>query len=59
VAIDESDPDGVDNYRFVAKDEDGNEIYDYPEPVRTAISINRATNVASDKYGNKYHIIWE
>ena len=59
VAIDENDPDGIDNYRFVVKDGDGNEVYDYPTPLRTAISVNRSTNMASDKYGNKYSIIWE
>lgn len=59
VVIDDSDPDGVDNYRFVAKDEDGYEIDDYPMPIHTAISVNRSTDVATDKYGQKYKIIWE
>ena len=59
VVIDDSDPDGIENYRFIAKDEDGNEIDDYPMPIHTSISVNRSTNVATDKYGQKYKIIWE
>lgn len=59
VVIDDSDPDGIENYRFIAKDEDGYEIDDYPMPIHTSISVNRSTNVATDKYGQKYKIIWE
>ncbi len=58
VAIDESDPDGVENYTFIARTEDGDDIDDYPLPMHTSISINRSTNVAVDKYGQKYPIIW-
>lgn len=59
VVIDESDPDGIDNYRFIARDGNGDDIDDYPMPIHTSISVNRSTNVATDKYGQKYKIIWE
>ena len=59
VVIDDSDPNGIENYRFVTKDQDGYEIPDYPEPLHTSMSVNRSTDVATDKYGQKYKIIWE
>lgn len=59
VVIDENDPNGVENYRFIARDENGYELDDYPMPIHTDISINKSTNVATDKYGQKYKIIWE
>lgn len=49
----------VENYQFLAKDEDGEVIHDYPLPNHTNISVNRSTNIATDTYGKKYHIIWE
>ena len=45
-------------YDFIAKDEEGNIIPDYPMPMKTKLSINRSTEVATDIYGQKYHIIW-
>lgn len=58
VVIDENDPNGIDNYTFIAKDNDDNIIEDYPMPIHTSMSINRSTNMAVDKYGQKYPIIW-
>ena len=48
----------VENYEFIAKDEDGMIIDDYPMPIHTSISVNRSTNIATDTYGKKYQIIW-
>ena len=48
----------VENYEFIAKDENGYEIDDYPLPIHTSISVNRSTNIATDTYGKKYPIIW-
>lgn len=50
--------DDIENYEFVAIDEDGNIIPDYPLPVRSSISVNRSTNIATDTYGRKYFIQW-
>ena len=49
----------VENYEFIAKDENGEIISDYPLPVHTNISVNRSTNIATDIFGKKYSIIWE
>ena len=54
----EIENDDVENYTFVAKDEDGYVIDDYPLPNHTKISVNRSTNIATDTYGKKYTIIW-
>lgn len=48
----------VENYTFLAKDEEGNPIDDYPMPNHTKISVNRSTNIATDVYGQKFPIIW-
>ena len=50
--------DDVENYQFIAKDENGDEIFDYPLPNHTSIGVNRSTNIATDVYGKKYPIIW-
>ena len=50
--------DDIENYEFIAYDRDGNLIEDYPMPLRTEISVNPSTNVATNKYGEKYDIIW-
>lgn len=50
--------DDVENYQFIAKDENDNVIEDYPLPGRTKISVNRSTNVATDTYGKRFSIIW-
>lgn len=49
----------IENYEFIAMDEDGEIIDDYPLPEKTGLSINRSTNIATDTYGEKYVIIWE
>ena len=46
------------NYDFIAKDENGEVIEDYPLPLHTKISINRSTGLVTDSYGKKYPIIW-
>ena len=51
--------DDIENYEFIAKDEDGEIIDDYPLPYKTKISVNRSTNVATDAYGKKYFIEWK
>ena len=48
----------VENYEFIAKNQDGVLIPDYPLPFKTKISINRSTNIATDTYGQKFNIIW-
>ena len=48
----------TDTQYFVAKDENGNVIDDYPLPEMTKLNINRSTNVATDIYSRKYPIIW-
>ena len=58
VCIRSDETDINENYEFIAKDEDGNIIDDYPMPNHTNISINRSTNIATDTYGKKYNIIW-
>lgn len=49
---------GFDHY-FIARDEDGNDIDDYPLPNIGNAGINRSTNILTDQYGKKYTIIWE
>lgn len=48
----------AEDYYYIAKDEDGEIIEDYPLPLMNSISINRSTNIATDVYGKKYPIIW-
>lgn len=48
----------VDDYEFVALDEDDEEISDYPLPYKNKLSINRSTNIATDTFGQKYPIRW-
>lgn len=56
VSMDETN---VDDYEFIAKDENGNIVSDYPLPLKTGrMSINRSTNIATDSYGKKYFIEW-
>lgn len=45
-------------YEFIAKDEDGNELSDYPLPFKGKMNINRSTNVATDIYGQHFPILW-
>lgn len=58
VEIEANEQDIENNYSFIAKDEDGEVIDDYPLPNHTKISVNRSTNIATDTYGKKYNIIW-
>ena len=48
----------TEDYEFVALDEDDDEIEDYPLPVKTTLSVNRSTNIATDTFGQKYQIRW-
>ena len=50
--------DDVENYEFLAKDENGEIIDDYTQPNHTNISVNRSTDIATDLFGKKYRIIW-
>lgn len=47
------------NFDFIAKDSNDNELDDYPLPMKTSISVNRSTGIATDSYGKKYTIIWD
>ena len=52
---DDADENDLDNkYQFIAYNGDGEVIDDYPLPEKTKLSINRATGIATDKYGSKY-----
>lgn len=55
----EDGTDDINGYEFIAKDDEGNEILDYPLPTRTTISVNKSTNIATDKNGRRYEIIWD
>ena len=48
----------VEDYEYVALDEDGYEIEDYPLPGKNTLSVNRSTNIATDTFGQKYPIRW-
>lgn len=48
----------IDDYEFVALDEDNEEISDYPLPGKNKLSVNRSTNIATDTFGQKYPIRW-
>lgn len=48
----------IDDYEFVAFDEDEEEIPDYPLPNKNKLSVNRSTNIATDIFGQKYPIRW-
>lgn len=48
----------TDDYDFVAIDKDGEEVEDYPLPYKNTLSINRSTDVATDKFGQKFPIRW-
>ena len=47
----------VDHYEFIAKDENGIILDDYPLPIHTRITVNSSTGIAVDSYGEKYNII--
>lgn len=46
-------------YDFIAVDSDGNIVSDYPLPEKTKLTVNRSTNIAKDKYGNSYEMIFD
>lgn len=49
----------TEDYNYIAKDQEGNVIPDYPLPSNNgSLSINRSTGIATNKYGNKYFILW-
>jgi hypothetical protein len=48
----------IQDYEFIAKDDDGNTLSDYPLPIKSNISVNRSTDIATDVYGRHYPIIW-
>ena len=46
------------DYDYVAIDENGDELDDYPLPFKGKLTVNRSTNMATDVYGQKYIIRW-
>ena len=48
----------IDRYEFIAKDDDGNIVDDYPLPLHTRITVNTSTGIAVDSYGEKYSVIF-
>ena len=44
-------------YYFIAVNDNGDIIDDYPLPAKTKLSVNLSTKKATDKYGNKYSVI--
>lgn len=54
----EMNPDDIDDYDFYAETDDGEEIYDYPLPEHTRLSLNRSTMIATDTYGKKYPVFF-
>ena len=49
-----------DTKEFIAETEDGDILEDYPLPsTANTLSINRSTGIATDKYGQKYKVIYQ
>lgn len=48
----------MEDYDFIARNENGDVIHDYPLPLKTKLQVNRSTGIAIDEYGEKYHIEW-
>lgn len=46
------------DYDYVAIDDEGEEVPDYPLPFKGKLTVNRSTNMATDVYGQKYIIKW-
>lgn len=44
-------------YYFIAVNENGDIIEDYPLPSKTKLTVNLSTKKATDKYGNRYNMI--
>ena len=44
-------------YYFLAVNDNGDIIDDYPLPQKTKLTVNLSTKKATDKYGNKYNVI--
>lgn len=50
----------TENKYFIAENDDGEIIDDYPLPTTAdSCSVNRSTGIAVDKYGKKYHVIFQ
>ena len=50
----------TDSKYFIAENENGEILDDYPLPTTAeSCSINRSTGIAVDKYGKKYHVIFQ
>lgn len=52
-----TDCDVDEQYDYIAYNQEGDIIDDYPLPEKTKMNINRSTNTATDLYGNKYKMI--
>lgn len=46
-----------DEYYFVAQDEDGNELSDYPLPEKGNLTINKNAGIATDDFGQRYPLL--
>lgn len=55
VYVNQNDPE---DYEYVALNGDGEEVIDYPLPLKNTLSLNRSTNIATDAFGQKYNIRW-
>lgn len=49
--------DDTGEWEFVAHDDNGVELSDYPLPTKCKMTFNRTTNTAVDEYGQKYNMI--
>lgn len=49
--------DNTGEWEFVAYDDEGNELSDYPLPSKCKINIDRVNGTAVDEYGQRYNLI--
>lgn len=57
---DNADDDDLDaKYEFEVYTKDGTQVFDYPLPEKTKMSINRTNGTATDMYGNRYKLVIE
>jgi hypothetical protein len=47
------------DYEYIAEDENGNVLYDYPLPIKGELKINRNNNTAVDEFGQRYPLVLE
>lgn len=49
--------DNTGDWEFIAYDDKGNELSDYPLPSKCKLNIDRVNGTATDEYGQKYNLI--